>query len=104
MSDASDFILLSFLELTEVGFALANFQMVVWIGFSSIESTYSYKWTDGSPLDFVNFYNDSSTTTSQLCGYLVSDPIDGLDTAAQSKWWSGDCNFTRRAFVCKKQL
>lgn len=94
-------------DISSTGDVLDAWRKVPWIGISTTEEGFAFKWTDRTPVDYTDFHPSLNITSAQNCGLLVTDQLTDSGTDYGNmlfKWWAGDCNLARRAFVCKKRL
>ena len=77
----------------------------VWIGLSDLFYEGTFEWTDGTPLDYVNFANptqpDNVGDGIQDCVQLWADEQSTAEVVYK-KWNDNNCNAHMRAYICKK--
>uniref|UniRef100_A0A914ELE7 C-type lectin domain-containing protein n=1 Tax=Acrobeloides nanus TaxID=290746 RepID=A0A914ELE7_9BILA len=63
----------------------------------------TYKWSDGTPFDYQNYYPPGPSCDGEGCLQLFADPRTNLINPPAVGYWNDiQCIVVQRAFICKK--
>nr|CDJ82062.1 C-type lectin domain containing protein [Haemonchus contortus] len=77
----------------------------VWIGLQQRSGNKTWTWTDGSPVNYLNWApgEPNDVEEREHCVEFYNNPGIQLPNAVETGWNDIDCNLKMKYFVCKKR-
>lgn len=97
-----------FLDITASGIPMqwttGHYDAGMWIGLTDAAEVGTFRWSDGSSLDYDQWAPNVPNSIGPSCGFIFSDHMVGANPdPSYNHWDNWYCdNFSIRGFVCKK--
>jgi hypothetical protein len=62
----------------------------------------TYKWVDGTPFDYDNFYSTEPNCVGVSCIQFYTDHTAATNPPVKGFWSDATCTIVSRAYICKK--
>ncbi|KAH7708015.1 CLEC-50 protein, partial [Aphelenchoides avenae] len=80
-----------------------HFDAGVWIGLTDAAELGTFRWSDGTPLDYEHWATARPQSIGYSCGQIFPDYLIGYTPDPFYNHWDNQaCNLDMRGFVCKK--